>query len=468
MTTRVPYSMTTAPFNVRAYGARGDNVADDTAAIQAALTAAGVSGGTVYFPAGIYRVTANLTVPVNVPFLNSGTTFSVNLEGAGREQSEIRFSGGAITTGITFDGGGADGSAYKLTGFVRDLQVNAAQLAPTCLSYRNCNMPRIERCLLRGAAGRAVHFNFTIMPQLVGTYITNSGSTTQACVEVDRCTTFQWDTSYISSANASSVAGLRVDGSFSTNITGGAIESCGIPLQIGSKTDTTIGCAGGRVHGVDFERPTGHYIEMGYGCSGSALITGWDIRANTGYPSGAAAVPHAVKLNACRGIRFGGNTWSQPGTPTATHWLEGTTCVGIVVEAHYPLYGFTWPWVMRNGVQVADASPLYDWNQQTVQALTGDPNLTGSTTPSLSILASQGGVFSGGTFVNTTATTVTNLTGGVKNQVIWLRSNNANTTLKHQHGGAGQFRLRSGSDLAMAASTTYQFVYNGSEWQNIG
>lgn len=38
MTTRVPYSMTDAPVNVLALGAKGDGTTDDTAVINAALT----------------------------------------------------------------------------------------------------------------------------------------------------------------------------------------------------------------------------------------------------------------------------------------------------------------------------------------------------------------------------------------------------------------------------------------------
>jgi hypothetical protein len=48
-------------FNVRAYGAVGDGVADDTAAIQAAYnTAAAAGGGIVFLPAGIYRITGSI------------------------------------------------------------------------------------------------------------------------------------------------------------------------------------------------------------------------------------------------------------------------------------------------------------------------------------------------------------------------------------------------------------------------
>ena len=46
--------------NVKDYGAVGDGVADDTAAIQAALDATAV-GGTTFFSAGTYKVTATLT-----------------------------------------------------------------------------------------------------------------------------------------------------------------------------------------------------------------------------------------------------------------------------------------------------------------------------------------------------------------------------------------------------------------------
>lgn len=47
--------------NVMAYGARGDGVTDDTAAIQAALNAVTADGGTVYLPQGTYLISAALS-----------------------------------------------------------------------------------------------------------------------------------------------------------------------------------------------------------------------------------------------------------------------------------------------------------------------------------------------------------------------------------------------------------------------
>ena len=49
-----------------AYGAIGDGVHDDTAAIQSALNAAGHGGGIVYLPGNHYKTTGSLTVPPGV------------------------------------------------------------------------------------------------------------------------------------------------------------------------------------------------------------------------------------------------------------------------------------------------------------------------------------------------------------------------------------------------------------------
>ncbi|MFD5663461.1 glycosyl hydrolase family 28-related protein [Streptomyces anthocyanicus] len=48
--------------NVKDFGAKGDDTADDTVAIQAALAACPM-GGVVYLPAGAYRTSAPLTIP---------------------------------------------------------------------------------------------------------------------------------------------------------------------------------------------------------------------------------------------------------------------------------------------------------------------------------------------------------------------------------------------------------------------
>lgn len=70
--TKVSYSMIDgAPFNVLDYGAVGDGVANDSAAIQAAITAAsaavsGSTGAVVYFPTGTYIIDTTINMPNRV------------------------------------------------------------------------------------------------------------------------------------------------------------------------------------------------------------------------------------------------------------------------------------------------------------------------------------------------------------------------------------------------------------------
>ena len=73
--------------SVKDFGAVGDGVTDDTAAIQLAVTAAANAGGSLFFPAGNYYVTSTITVP-NV----AGDYFSkngINIIGEARSQTVI-------------------------------------------------------------------------------------------------------------------------------------------------------------------------------------------------------------------------------------------------------------------------------------------------------------------------------------------------------------------------------------------
>ena len=59
--------------NVKAYGAKGDGVSDDTAAIQAALNAAyAAGGGTVYLPPATYMITAKLLLQTGCRLTGAG------------------------------------------------------------------------------------------------------------------------------------------------------------------------------------------------------------------------------------------------------------------------------------------------------------------------------------------------------------------------------------------------------------
>ncbi len=87
-------------FDVRDFGAAGDGVADDTAEIQAAITAAiAAGGGVILLPAGTWRVTGTLdaTGAVPVSFQGLGMLTSILLYDSAVDAPVI--SGGSVWTG---------------------------------------------------------------------------------------------------------------------------------------------------------------------------------------------------------------------------------------------------------------------------------------------------------------------------------------------------------------------------------
>jgi hypothetical protein len=77
-------------FNVRAYGAVGDGVTNDTAAFSKALAACGVNGGTCLVPEGTYLISASgISTRPHKPSVLSG----VHLMGAGRRASILKVAG---------------------------------------------------------------------------------------------------------------------------------------------------------------------------------------------------------------------------------------------------------------------------------------------------------------------------------------------------------------------------------------
>ena len=114
--------------NVIDYGAKGDGSTDDRAAIQAAITAAGTAGVSargvdLWFPAGVYAVSATLTCPYNnVQFCGSAW------------QSTVLYA--TFTTGDIIQFG--DGSAHSGCGLT-DMSVwcNASRTSGATINVNN-------------------------------------------------------------------------------------------------------------------------------------------------------------------------------------------------------------------------------------------------------------------------------------------------------------------------------------------
>ena len=81
-------------YNVKDYGALGDNSTDDTAAIQAAIDACeGDRGGVVFFPPGVYLITSGLVVDGNNVHLVGSGSFASAIKATSLGFQMIRFTG---------------------------------------------------------------------------------------------------------------------------------------------------------------------------------------------------------------------------------------------------------------------------------------------------------------------------------------------------------------------------------------
>lgn len=84
--------------SVKDFGAAGDNVTDDTAAIQAAIDAVYLTGGCIYFPAGHYRITSKLYLDLRgVTGAPNTNARRVNFRGAGKGNTVLKTNTDNIT-----------------------------------------------------------------------------------------------------------------------------------------------------------------------------------------------------------------------------------------------------------------------------------------------------------------------------------------------------------------------------------
>jgi len=138
----IPTSTRSGWHDVTQFGARGDGVVDDAAAIGAAARALPASGGVLYFPPGHYNVRSTIV-------LRSG----VSLSGAGIGVSRISQASGANLSSLV---------SYPATSFVtvRDLTFDGNKAANTTrndglLNFENSSDVVVKSCEFKDSVGHA-------------------------------------------------------------------------------------------------------------------------------------------------------------------------------------------------------------------------------------------------------------------------------------------------------------------------
>jgi hypothetical protein len=157
-------------FNVLDYGATGDGVTDDRLAVQAAIDAAAINGGCVYFPQGTYlcsRVSGQsyslLITSDNIRLLGSGFGGSILLQTG---------SAGSTAWNLVEISGGAEGTEIELLAFSQSGLTNVLAGSTASVTIGNgvtgASLTKIIACrllagvanadgiVLAGASGNAV------------------------------------------------------------------------------------------------------------------------------------------------------------------------------------------------------------------------------------------------------------------------------------------------------------------------
>lgn len=259
-------------YDIRDFGAKVDGATDDLLAVRAAVAAAAMIGGVVYFPAGQCNLSDTVAVPTNV-----------SIEGDHFLGSVLMFTG--ATNGLTFTG---NVSTYSIgAARVSDVKIASTGTGLCGLTVQNTYSQRIERVFVTGWTHQGVSFVDTLLTEFNNSTVTLSGGATYGAVEVDSAnvngsnagpgsTTF-----YMTNVNItncpSAIAGLRVDRTSLFVMRGGSAEGCQIPVQVSAKSESTTPCQCVIIEEADLEiaaTNADHYIEFGYGLTGSAATVG--------------------------------------------------------------------------------------------------------------------------------------------------------------------------------------------------
>jgi hypothetical protein len=181
--------------NVRSYGAVGDGVTDDTAAIQAAIDAC-PHQGTVYFPIGAYRITATLEPGLKIVHLqgeSEGFAFSYPFESGGGTIILGAFAG-PLFRNMT---GGQGPVIEKLAFLNNHLEGDCIQIADVGFggvvggTIRNCSIFALRY-------GVRIHGSFSFLVQQcnihsAGNHAGSVGVYSPGHTTIDNCDITFWD-----------------------------------------------------------------------------------------------------------------------------------------------------------------------------------------------------------------------------------------------------------------------------------
>lgn len=295
------------------YGAVGDGVTDDTAAIQSALNAVTANGAVVYF-SGTFKITASLSIAV------TGTQIIGNGWG-----TQIQYDGSVVTTG-----------AFKATAastrvFMRDIrisQMNSSHLG-TAIDASNFSNSVIERVLIDGGGltgvaplvGIQMNASTCHHNQVRACRINYGGATSRGvAIQGSAHSNTLMDIRFIPQSDDVNSAGVYITNSHSTTLIHTDVET-------GSGNAFFLDTA---AHGTTLVNPYSDTMNIGLKITSGVVAP--TVLGGTFQSSSTAAIQNNGAINP--NIQ---NAWPNSGTTTYNHLEMGNTDLftvnGLIVPA---------------------------------------------------------------------------------------------------------------------------------------
>lgn len=221
------------------YGAVGDGVADDTAAVQAAIDACeAAGGGVVYLPAGIYLVTSGLTVTAPVRLLGDG-------KGDLQAQNAATMLKTASTTihllTISSDGCTVEGIGFENT--------SAAETAGSAIRVTQGDLNRYANFSVRGfydcvniedGALWQMDGAYLVGPVRHGLYVRHTDLPDGGDQAVSNCAIYAEDRNASAAVRVESGGGLKVTNTKINSLYGTGYFADGIDVAVSGSVQTSV------------------------------------------------------------------------------------------------------------------------------------------------------------------------------------------------------------------------------------
>jgi hypothetical protein len=293
--------------SVKDFGAKGDGVTDDTAAIQTAINALNPyvygssmnyaqGGGTLYFPSGNYFVTSTIRLPNNVILSGAGCqTYQTNTTPTAPAQGTSIFVNSSFTGSFVIDTAGYTSAGTRYS--------SAAAPTSTLTYTEGCGIDNIGFINNGSSALAGVRACYAPVSKWrnVSCYNFPTGFVVNSVWNAEFDNLFSWSTKIslaISACNASQFSG-QFD-SFVVNGVGNGVTSSTTPPWWNS-IDTVYGSTSIYItnsNGIEFESvSTQHAVRAFYVSQSTVNLDSWYAEdftlsnpAATGYITGAALV----------------------------------------------------------------------------------------------------------------------------------------------------------------------------------